>query len=182
MQLRGLDVAGATLGIIGAGRIGAAVALRSTGFGMKILYVDHRDVPELAGIGARRVDLDTCLAESDFISLHTPLTEQTHHLIGAAELGRMRRTAVLINTARGPVVDEAALIEALRAGRIAAAGLDVYEHEPEIPAELAALDNVVCLPHLGSATQSTRARMARMAAGDLLAVLRGESPQNRVGT
>jgi glyoxylate reductase len=181
MQLRGLDVAGATLGVIGAGRIGTAVGQRSVGFRMKVLYVDDRDVPELDAIGGRRVALDICLAQSDFVSLHTPLTEQTHHLIGAAELRKMKRTAVLINTARGPVVDEGALIEALRTGLIAGAGLDVYEQEPKIPAELAALDNVVCLPHLGSATHSTRARMAEMAASDLLAVLRGEPPQNPVG-
>ena len=180
MQLHGLDVAGATLGIVGAGRIGTAVGQRSTGFRMKLLYVDQRGDPDLDGIGARRVDLSTCLAESDFVSLHTPLTEETRHLISSAELQAMKPSAVLINTSRGPVVDEAALVTALKDGVIAAAGLDVYENEPKVTAELLALDNVVCLPHLGSATRSTRSRMAEMAAGDLLAVLSGREPAHRV--
>jgi len=180
MELRGHDVAGRTLGIVGAGRIGTAVGLRSTGFRMPVLYVDDRNSPELDALGARQVDLNTCLAESDFVSLHTPLTEQTRHLIGPAELARMKPTAVLINTARGPVIDEPALIEALRTHRIAAAGLDVYEGEPTVPPELAALENVVCLPHLGSATYATRDRMAVMVARDLLAVLQGSEPEHRV--
>ena len=180
MELRGLDVGGATLGIVGAGRIGTAVGLRSAGFRMKVLYVSGHPVPELDAIGARQVDLDTCLTESDFVSLHTPLTDQTRHLIGADQLRKMKPTAVLINTARGLVVDEEALIDALRTGSIAAAGLDVYEYEPRISAGLVDLDNVVCLPHLGSATLATRARMAEMVAGDLLAVLRGESPLHPV--
>ena len=180
MELHGLDVAGATLGIVGAGRIGTAVGMRSTGFGMKILYVDRRPSAGLEAVGGRRVGLQTCLADSDFVSLHTPLTGETHHLISFAELETMKPTAVLINTARGAVVDEEGLIMALKRGVIAAAGLDVYEHEPRIAAELRSLDNVVCLPHLGSATRSTRSRMAGMAAENLLAVLSGREPPHRV--
>lgn len=180
MQMHGLAVAGQTLGIVGAGRIGTAVGLRATGFRMKVIYVANRGNPELEAIGGRRVDLDTCLTQADFVSLHTPLTDSTRHLISKARLELMKPTAVLINTARGPVVDEAALIYALEHGTIAAAGLDVYEYEPNIPPELIALDNVVCLPHLGSATGPTRSRMAEMAAADLLAVLTGRPPQHPV--
>ncbi len=180
MQLHGLSVAGKTLGIVGAGRIGTAVGLRSTGFRMSILYVDSRNQPELDAIGARWVDLGTCLAEADFVSLHVPLTGSTRNLIGAGELGRMKPTAVLINTARGPVVDEAALIDALRSGRIAGAGLDVYEHEPAIPPALREMHNVVCLPHLGSAAAETRLRMGEMVVDNLLAALAGREPPNVV--
>ncbi len=182
MQMHGLDVGGRTLGLVGAGRIGTAVGLRSTGFGMNVLYVDPVANPRLDAIGARRTDLASCLAESDFVSLHTPLTNETRNLISAPELDRMKPTAVLINTSRGQVVDEAALISALRAGRIAAAGLDVYENEPAVSTELCKLDNVVCLPHLGSATGATRLRMGRMAVDNLLAALRGDVPPNRVDT
>lgn len=179
-QLLGRSVAGRTLGIIGAGRIGTAVALRSSGFRMSLCYVGRRDVPELDGMGGRRVALDECLANSDFVSLHVPLTPATHHLIGARELGLMRPDAILINTARGPVVDEAALVQALQDGRLAGAGLDVFEEEPRIDPALLAMPNVVCLPHLGSATLQTRARMAEMVAGDLLRVLHGETPVHPV--
>ncbi|HUU84309.1 MAG TPA: D-glycerate dehydrogenase [Phycisphaerae bacterium] len=180
MQMHGLPIADTTLGIVGAGRIGTAVGLRSTGFRMNVRYVDDHDNPKLDAIGARRVDLNTCLAESDFVSLHTPLTDDTRHLISKTELQQMKPTAVLINTSRGPVVDEQALVAALKNGTIAAAGLDVYEREPAIPPELAQLDNVVCLPHLGSATGPTRSRMAKMAASDLLAVLSGRKPDHPV--
>jgi glyoxylate reductase len=180
MQMHGLPVAGQTLGIIGAGRIGTAVGLRATGFRMNVIYVGNRDNPELEAIGGRRVDLGTCLTQADFVSLHTPLTDSTRHLISKARLELMKPTTVLINTARGPVVDEGALIAALKNGTIAAAGLDVYEHEPDISPELTALDNVVCLPHLGSATGPTRSRMAEMAASDLLAVLTGRRPEHPV--
>jgi len=180
MQLHGLDVHGATLGIVGAGRIGTAVARRATGFDMHLLYVDSQARPEIEAICARRVDLHTCLRESDFFSLHVPLTERTRHMISATELHLMKPTAVLINTSRGPVMDEAALVTALRARRIAAVALDVYEHEPQLTPGLAELDNVVCLPHLGSATGPTRSRMAEMAAADLLAVLSGRPPRHPV--
>jgi glyoxylate reductase len=181
MQMHGVDVGGRTLGIVGAGRIGTAVGLRSTGFAMSVLYVDQVDNPRLDAIGARRMDLTACLADSDFVTLHTPLTDSTRHLIGPAELNEMKPSAVLINTSRGAVVDEAALIEALGIGRIAAAGLDVYEQEPAIPAELRSMDNVVCLPHLGSATQATRLRMGQIAVENLLAALEGREPPDRVG-
>jgi glyoxylate reductase len=179
-QLLGADVSGQTLGIIGAGRIGKAVGLRSTGFHMSILYVERHNVPQLDRLGATRVALDECLLKSDFVTLHVPLTSDTHHLIGPRELGLMRSNAILINTARGPVVDEAALVDALQAGRLGGAGLDVFEHEPRIHPALLAMPNVVCLPHLGSATIETRDRMAEMVVGDLLRVLHGDAPDHPV--
>jgi len=182
MQFHGLDVHGAMLGIIGAGRIGKAVARRSVGFDMKVLYYDVvADAnPDLDAMGARRVELDELLRESDFVSIHVPLTDRTHHLIGRAELERMKSTAHLINTARGPVIDEPALVEALRSGTIAGAGLDVFENEPEIAPGLIELDNVVCLPHIGSASAATRAKMSELAASNLLAVLQGQRPHTPV--
>ncbi len=180
LQFLGLDVHGATLAVVGAGRIGSAVALRGTGFRMRLLYVARRGNPELDRIGARRVDLDTALREADFLSLHVPLNGETHHMIGRSELDLMKPTACLINTSRGPVIDEAALVEALRSRRIAGAGLDVYENEPALTPGLVELDNVVCLPHLGSATGATRSRMAVMAASNILAALNGREPPNLV--
>ena len=180
MQFLGHDLFGATLGIIGAGRIGTATALRSVGFRMKVLYASEYENPELDGIGARRVELDALLRESDFVSLHLPLSPQTHHFIGARELGLMKSTAYLINTARGPIVDEAALVVALRERRIAGAGLDVFENEPLPAAGLVELENVVCIPHLGSATEATRSKMSLMAATNLLAGLKGVVPPNLV--
>jgi glyoxylate reductase len=182
MQFLGQDVHGATLGILGAGRIGTAVGRRATGFDMRVLYFDVVDLPNTAldGLGARRVGLHELLRESDFVSIHVPLTDQTHHLIGPAELKMMKPTAHLINTARGPVVDEKALVEALRTRVIAGAGLDVYENEPTITPGLTELNNVVCLPHIGSATTATRSKMAELAATNILAVLRGERPPTPV--
>lgn len=181
LQYLGRDVAGATLGIVGAGRIGSATARRASGFRMQVLYTSRHRNPELDAVGGRHVELDTLLRESDFVSVHVALTPETQHLIGPRELSLMKRTAYLVNTSRGPVVDEAALVAALREGRIAGAGLDVYENEP-IPAPgLIELDQVVCIPHLGSATVATRDKMATMAAGNLLAVLRGETPPNPIG-
>lgn len=176
MQMLGADIHGRTLGIVGAGRIGTAVARRATGFSMNVLYTAREEKPAMAALGARRMPLETLLAESDFVSLHCPLTDETHHLLDRSALERMRPGSMLINTARGPIVDEAALIDMLRHRRIAAAGFDVYEHEPRIPAELTALDNVVLLPHIGSATVTTRNRMAQMAAEDVIAVLSGNPP------
>lgn len=176
----GLDVYGRTLGVVGAGRIGTAVARRAVGFRMPILYHARTPKPDMEALGARRVVLDTLLAEADIVTLHTPLTDETRGLIDARRLSLMKRDAVLVNTARGAVIDEAALIECLRTGRIAAAGLDVYAHEPKVPRELMALENVVLLPHIGSATIATRARMAEMAAANVLAVLRGDAPLNPV--
>jgi len=181
MLLLGADISGRTLGIIGAGRIGTAVALRSRGFRMRVLYFDQVQNEALEqAVGAQRVDLDTLLRESDFVSVHVSLDATTRHLIGARELAAMKPTAILLNTSRGPVVDEAALVAALRERRIAGAGLDVFEDEPRLAPGLAELDNAVIPPHLGSATIGTRTRMATLAATNLLAVLRGETPPNLV--
>jgi len=173
MLLAGADVHHATLGIVGMGRIGFELARRAAGFQMRILYTDPEASPAAEKqFGATRVDLGTLLAHSDFVSLHTPLTQETRHLIGAEELARMKPTAILINTARGPIVDQKALHEALARGRIAAAGLDVYEEEPLSPDDpLLELDNAVLLPHIGSASVATRTRMAVLAAENLVAGL-----------
>jgi glyoxylate reductase len=159
----GLDVSGCTLGIVGAGRIGRAVARRAEGFGMEVLLHARSGGTPLGEL----------LERSDFVSLHVPLSEETHHLIGAAELARMKPTAVLVNTARGPIVDEAALVRALREGSIAAAALDVFEREPALEPGLAELPNVLLCPHLGSATVKTRDRMAELAADNIIACARG---------
>jgi glyoxylate reductase len=180
LYMLGGDVTGRTLGVIGPGRIAAAVARRARGFEMPLLYHGRRPSPELDALGARGVPLETLLAESDFVSLHVPLSAETRHLIDAKALARMKPTAYLINTARGPVVDEAALVEALKAGRIAGAGLDVYENEPAMAHGLADCTNTLLLPHLGSATHATRAAMSRIAAENLIAVLEGRRPPNLV--
>ncbi len=181
MMFLGGDISGRTLGIVGAGRIGTAVALRSRGFRMRVIYFDKMQNEALEqAVGAERVDFDTLLAESDFVSVHVNLDETTHHLIGARELGLMKPTAYLVNTSRGPVIDEAALVEALRSGEIAGAGLDVFEDEPALKPGLAELPNVVLPPHLGSATIGTRTKMATLAATNLVAMLRGERPPNIV--
>lgn len=174
----GAQVTGKTLGIIGLGKIGKAVARRGRGFSMPILYHNRRRIPEVEEreLDARHVDLKTLLAESDFVSLHVTLTEETRHLIGAEELALMKPTAFLINASRGPVVDEAALVEALTNKTIAGAGLDVYENEPVLTPGLADLDNAVLLPHMGSATLETRTAMASKAVDNLLAGLAGETP------
>jgi len=170
-----------TLGIIGAGRIGQAVARKAAGFKMRIIYTDTVPRPELEKpTGARRVTLPRLLAESDVVTIHTPLTAGTRHLISRQELSLMKPTAYLINTSRGPVVDEAALVAALRHKRIAGAGLDVYEQEPRIHPGLLKLENVVLLPHIGSATTQTREKMALMAAENLIAGLKGKRPPNLV--
>jgi glyoxylate reductase len=181
MLFLGVDVAGRTLGIVGAGRIGAAVAQRSVGFRMRVLYTDPAPNPRLErDTGAERVDLGALLRGSDFVSLHVPLSEETRHLIGPAEFDVMKPTAILINTSRGPIVDEAALAQALREGKIAGAGLDVYENEPDVHPELLACPNAVLAPHTGSATHETRTKMATMAAENLIAMLEGRTPPNLV--
>ena len=174
----GREVSGKTLGIVGMGRIGRAVARRARGFDMKIIYCDsYRLGPdEEKDLGARQVNLDTLISTADFITIHVPLTGETRHLIDRRALEKMKPTSFLINTSRGPVIDEKALVEALRENRIAGAGLDVYENEPDLAPGLAALNNVVLLPHVGSATLETRTAMARLAAENLLAGLRGEKP------
>jgi glyoxylate reductase len=181
--LLGSSVFGQTLGIVGAGRIGTAVALRAQGFKMPIVYTSRSRNPQLeAELGARRVELNELLTSADFVSLHLPLTEATRHLIGPRELDLMKPGAVLINTARGPIVDEAALAAGLQSGRLGAAGLDVFEQEPAVHPALLELENVVLLPHLGSATRATRSRMAAIAAQNLLAWIEGATPPNSVIT
>src|SRR5215218_3765480 len=180
-QLTGPDVWGKRLGVIGFGRIGQALARRTRGFDMELVYHDqYRNEEAEQELGARYLDLDELLETADFISVHTPLTDETHHLIGATELGRMKPEAVFVNTSRGPVVDEAALADALAEGRIFAAGLDVYEEEPEVYPRLMELENVVLAPHIGSASIETRDKMAILAAENLTAVLRGEEPKTPV--
>jgi len=176
----GTEVNGKTLGIVGLGRIGKAVARRARGFDMRVVYHDSRriEASEEKALDVQYSDLKALLSEADFISLHVPLSPETRHLIGPQELRSMKSTAYLINTSRGPVVDEAALVEALREKRISGAGLDVYEHEPALAPGLTELENVVLLPHVGSATVETRTNMARLAAENLLAGLRGEKPPN----
>ncbi|MEZ4699485.1 MAG: D-glycerate dehydrogenase [Rhodothermales bacterium] len=181
MQFISADITGRTLGIVGAGRIGTNMALKSAGFRMKVLYTGRRPNEELeTHLGARRVALEELLRESDFVSLHVPLNESTRHLIDDAALRLMKPSAILINTSRGPVVDEKALVAALQRRQIAGAGLDVYEEEPLMAPGLAELDNVVLTPHTSSATLTTRTKMATMAATNLVAVLRGEEPPNPV--
>ncbi len=176
----GREVSGKTLGIIGAGRIGQAVARRARGFGMRVLYCNRTRLAPAAEqeLHVSFAPLEDLLREADFVTLHVPLTPQTRHLIGRRELELMKPTAHLINTARGPIVDEAALVAALRRGEIGGAGLDVYEQEPQLSPGLTGLDNVVLLPHVGSATIETRTRMGLLAAANLLAGLRGERPPN----
>ena len=178
----GVDVYGKTLGIIGMGRIGTAVAKRANrGFDMKILYCDERKNEEAEKeLGAESVEFDKLLEQSDFISIHTPLTEKTRHMFSTEQFKRMKENACLINTARGPVVDEGALVKALKDGEIKGAGLDVYEEEPKIHPELAKLDNVILLPHIGSASVETRTRMATLAAKNMVAGLNGKQPPNLV--
>lgn len=172
------DVHHGTLGIIGLGRIGAEVAQRGLGFHMKVLYYDAVRQPHLEKQhGYRFVDMDTLLKESDFVAINTALTPATRGLIGEAQLGKMKRTAFLINTSRGPVVDEKALIKALQEGRIAGAGLDVFEKEPvDLDSPLLRMENVVVLPHVGSATEATRQAMVDLAADNILAVVQGKPP------
>jgi glyoxylate reductase len=176
--LLGTEVTGKTLGIVGFGRIGQAVARRAAGFRMRVLYCSPRpcaDFPE-----ARHVPLEALLAESDFVSLHTPLTPQTENLLSRDRIARMKPGAVVVNTARGPVVDDAALAEALASGRVAAAGLDVFRDEPRVPDVYLRLPNVVLTPHIGSGTRETRAAMARLVIEDVLAFAKGEPPRHPV--
>ena len=180
--LVGQDVHHRTLGLVGMGRIGQAVARRARGFSMRILYHDAVRVPaELEHeLGLEFVPFDRLLAESDFVSLHVPLLPETRHLMGAAQFAKMKKTAVLINTSRGPVVDEAALVEALASGQIGGAGLDVYEKEPEIHAGLFPLRNVVLAPHIASGSIDTRSRMCMLAAENVVAGVSGQRPPNLV--
>lgn len=178
----GQDLTGRTLLIVGAGRIGLAVAQRSLAWGMRVLYVARSTKwPfELAPVAAERVDLQEGLARADAVSLHVPLTDETRHLIGAHELNRMKPTSILINTSRGPVVDEAALVKALQNKRLWGAGLDVFEREPALHPGLAELDNVVLTPHIGSAERRFREAMTAMASANAQAILAGNTPPNLV--
>ena len=180
-MLLGPDVWGKKLGIVGFGRIGQAVARRAKGFGMEVFYAGRSRKEEAEReFEARYLELDELLETCDFISIHTPLTEETTHLIGASELEKMKPEAVIVNTSRGPLIDEAALTDALEEQRIFAAGLDVYEEEPKVHPKLLELENVVLAPHIGSASIETRDKMAATAGEDLRAVLRGEQPKNPV--
>jgi len=179
-MMLGQDVFGATLGIIGIGRIGRGVAHRAKGFNMRVLYYDPQPLPREAEeqLGATRVDLNRLIAESDFISVHVPLTQETHHLLSTPQFNAMKRTAILVNTSRGPVVDEAALVEALKAQKLAGAGLDVYEREPAVHPHLLPMPNVVLAPHIASATVRTRSEMSAMAARNMATAVRGGRPPN----
>ena len=176
--LLGQEVTRAQLGLVGFGRIGQAVARRALGFSMRVAYADTTDPPVAADLQGRveQIDLDRLLRESDIVSLHTPLTAETRHLIGEAQLRAMKPTAILVNTSRGPVVDEATLVRALREGWIAGAGLDVYEHEPQIAPGLSECATAVLAPHLGSATVKTRAAMAELTARNALDAIAGRVP------
>jgi glyoxylate reductase len=182
MEFHGGDLAGMTMGIAGFGRIGQAVARRARGFGMHVIYTNrHRVSAALEeALGARAVDKATLLAASDVLSLHVPLTPDTRHFIGAPELAAMKSSAYLINTARGPIVDERALAAALAGGVIRGAGLDVFEREPAVEPALLGLSNAVLAPHIASATVDTRTRMALIAAENVIAVLGGGPPANPV--
>ena len=179
-MMLGADVHGATLGLIGVGRIGRGVAHRAKGFNMRVLYFDPNPLPPDAEeqLGATRVDLGRLLAESDFVSIHVPLTQETHHLLSTPQFATMKPTAILINTSRGPVIDEAALVEALTAKKIAGAALDVYEREPAVHPGLIPMPNVVLAPHIASATVRTRSEMSAMAARNMATAIRGGRPAN----
>lgn len=179
-QMLGADVSGKTLGIIGMGRIGQAVAQRAVGFRMPVIYAGRHSISSPPGVSWTRRPLDDVLAESDFVSLHVPLTEATRHLIDRRRLALMKPTAFLINTSRGPVIDEAALMSALETKTIAGAGLDVYEHEPVVPVRFVSLPNMILLPHLGSATLETRVRMGLICLDNIAAVLEGRPALNQV--
>jgi gluconate 2-dehydrogenase len=183
-QWLGVDVHHATLGIMGMGRIGQAIARRAAGFDMRVIYHNRNrlavDVEQK--VNARYVTQDELLAQSDFIVLQVPYSKETHHLIGAKELAKMKQTAILINSTRGGVVDDAALIDALSSGTIRAAGLDVFENEPKLNPGFLALKNVVLSPHIGSSTEATRRAMAMTAAANAVAALAGKTPPNLVNS
>lgn len=180
MQIFGSDVSGKTLGIVGAGGIGQAVAQRARGFDMNLLYVSRKDNPPIDALGGRRVRIEELFEQSDIVSLHVALAPETKYLVGKSLLSRMKPTAYLINTSRGAIVKEPDLIDCLVNRKIAGAGLDVFDSEPNIPSELLNLPNVLCVPHIGSATMETREWMARMAAANVVACLTGQPLPNPV--
>lgn len=180
LQFIGGDIKGKTLGIVGAGRIGTEMALMSRGFNMKIIYTSssgRKNGVLESELNAKLVSFDDLLKEADFISIHTPLTPKTKYMFDSSAFSQMKETAYIVNTARGPVIKESDLVDALKNGEIAGAGLDVYENEPEMVPGLAQLDNVVVLPHIGSATISSRTDMATLAARNLIAMLKGDKPE-----
>lgn len=181
-MLLGHDVFGKTLGLIGLGRIGQAVARRAKGFNMRVIFYDAEPIPDsvIRELGVERVALEQLLRSADFISLHVPLLPETKHLLNDRTFAMMKPHCIVVNTSRGPVVEEKALVRALRHGKIAAAGLDVFENEPEIEPELFELDNVVLAPHIASASYETRLKMCNMAAENLLTALKGQRPRNLV--
>lgn len=180
----GSDLTGKTLGIVGMGRIGEAMGRRGLGFGMKIIYTrkgnEEKDLRLTRELAARRVSLPELISSSDVISIHCPLNHETRHLIGKVELSRVKKNCILINTARGAVVDQKALIAAIQDGKLAGAGLDVFEDEPHVPDELIALNNVVLVPHIGSATHETRVAMAQLAVDGLISAFTERLPDNVV--
>lgn len=182
MLLLGTDLFNKTLGVVGLGRIGSLVAHHAAkGFGMKILYYDPKPNTDFEKeYGAKFVDLETLLKEADFVSIHVPLLPTTKHLIGEKEMKMMKKTAYLVNTSRGPIVDEQALVRALREGWIKGAAIDVYEHEPELAPGLVELNNAILTPHTASATEETRAKMAELAARNAIEALEGRTPPNRI--
>jgi glyoxylate reductase len=179
-HLAGYAVSGKTLGLVGMGRIGQAMARRARGFDMKVIYSDPRSLSaeEEEKLGARHLSLDEVLGQTDFISLHPALTKETHHMIGTRQFALMKRNAIIINTSRGPVIDETALVQALAEKRIAGAGIDVYEHEPKIARELLTMNNVVLAPHLGSAVMELRENMAHIVVDNIAAIIEGRVPPN----
>jgi lactate dehydrogenase-like 2-hydroxyacid dehydrogenase len=179
MNLIGAQVTGKTLGIVGGGRIGQAVARRAQGFKMNVIYTDVQNIPAFeAAIDGKFVDKETLLKSADFISVHVPLLPSTRHLFGADEFKLMKKTAILINTARGPIIDEKALVEALREGQFAGAGLDVFEQEPDLMDGLTELPNVVLSPHVGTSTTETRIEMVVVCARNIIAAISGKIPPN----
>ncbi|MBU2552572.1 MAG: D-glycerate dehydrogenase [Proteobacteria bacterium] len=177
----GFDLTGKVLGIFGLGRIGAAVARRAAPFGLRTIYHNRRPAPALeAELGARYASFETLLSESDFLSINAPLTEETRHCFGRPEFQAMKETAIIINTGRGPIINESDLAEALETGLIAGAGLDVYEFEPRVAPRLLNLENVVLAPHIGSATREVRNRMGHLVADNVIAFTQGRRPPNQV--
>jgi len=175
--LLGMQLSGKTLGIVGAGRIGLAVGIRAAAFGMKIIYYNRSKNPELEKItGAKKVELPALFKNADIVSLHLPLTKDTHHIINEPLLKSLKKTAIVINTARGEIMDEKILISMLKKRQIGGAGFDVYENEPHVNLELLKLENVVLVPHIGSATETARNEMAAIAAKNVIAVLKGRKP------
>jgi glyoxylate reductase len=178
--LLGSELCGATIGVVGAGRIGCAVLQRAQGFGMKLCYAGPRQVAAAEAMGATHLDVDKLFAQSDVVSLHCPLTDDTRHLVNRERLGKMKSSALLINTARGACVDHEALADALESGALAGAGLDVFEDEPQVPARLLACARAVLAPHMASATTSARGKMAEICARAIRDVLSGECPTTAI--